>query len=183
MSRIHHLAVGLVIAGALLAGRAGQAYEIKAGDQVVRAGAGGSFNFVRHRLVTRETPQALATLGLVYDYALTDSFSVTGALRPGVADRYLDLPLAAGVRYRFPGLKAPLIPYAGAELVVDLGVPLGPPPLHVNLGVRAAGGLEYFVTGNFGVGVEFGLETGPLLTPAFDVESAAELALVCGYRF
>jgi len=72
------------------------AYQIKAADQTVRAGAGGSFNFVRHRLVTRETPPALAALTLVYDYALTDSFSVTGALRPGVADAYIDLPLAVG---------------------------------------------------------------------------------------
>jgi hypothetical protein len=171
------------LASTLLAADPAAAYQIKGGDQTVRAGAGGSFNFVRHRLVTRETPQALATLALVYDYALTDSFSVTGALRPGVADAYVELPLAVGARYRFAGLKAPLIPYAGAELVAGLGLPLGPPPPHVNLGLRVAGGLEYFITGNFGVGVELGLETGPLLTPAFDVESAAELALVCGYRF
>ncbi len=167
----------------LLVSAPAAAYQIRSGDQVVRVGAGGTFNYLRYRQVTRETPVALATLNLMYDYALTDSFSVTGALRPGFADGYLAFPLAAGARYRFPGLMAPLVPYGAIEALFSVGVPLGPPPPHLNLGLRAAAGLEYFVTGNFGVGMEFGLETGPLLVPDFAFESSAELLLSCGYRF
>lgn len=159
------------------------AYTVKAGDQVVRATAGGTFNFVRHRLVSRETPASLMTVGVGYDFAFTNSFSVIGALRPGFAERYIELPAAAGVRYRFPGLDAPLIPYASLEATLSLGLPLEPPPPHLNLGLRAGAGFEYFVTGSFGLGVEFALETGPLFLPSFDLESTAELLFSFGYRF
>ena len=175
--------IGLVVIAAALSAAPAQAYRLESGDQMVRVNAGGSFNFVRHRLVSRETPAAVLSIGAAYGFAFTDSFSVIGALRPGFADGYVDLPLSAGVRYRFPGLDAPLIPYGSVEGVFALGVPLGPPPLHLNAGVRAALGVDYFITGNFGVGLEFAMETGPLFAPAFELESSAELLLACGYRF
>jgi len=166
-----------------LIGAPAAAYRVEAGDQMVHASAGGTFNFVRHRLVTRETPPSLLTVGLGYDYALTSSLSLLAELQPGLGDRYLGLPLAAGVRYRVPGLAAPLSPYATLAATATLGLPLGPPPLHVNVGVRAALGVEYFVSNAFAVGAEFALGSGPLLLPEFDLESRADLMLGCGYRF
>ena len=160
-----------------------EAYQVRAGDQLVRAELGGRFNYMRHRMVTRETPAALAELGLAYEYALLDSLSLVAGLRPGLADAYLDLPVLLGARYRFNGLNAPLTPYASAEAIFDLGLPLGPPPPHFGLGVRVAGGMEYFISSHLGLGASVGFSTGPLLWPALELESSAELLFSCAYRF
>lgn len=158
------------------------AYQIRSGDQVLRVGLGGSYNFMRSQQVTRETPASLLRFGLQYEYAFDSHLSLTAGLRPGLADSYVALPLIAGLRYRLPGVQGPIVPYAGADVLFATGLPLGPPPIHLNLGLRLAAGLEYFVTDHFGFGAEFALQSSALIMPQLQAESAAELLFGCAYR-
>ena len=159
-----------------------QAYQVRAGDQFVQASLGGSYNYLRSRQVTRETPASLLRFGAHYAYAFDSHLSLTAGLMPGLADSYLSLPISAGLAYRLPGFKGPIVPYLSSDFIVEAGIPLGPPPVHLNLGLRLGAGLEYFVTHRVGFGAEFALSGTALLWPNIQAESAAELLFRCVYR-
>ena len=159
-----------------------QAYQVRAGDHFVQTSLGGSYNYLRSTQVTRETPASLLRFGAQYAYAFDSHLSLTAGLRPGLADSYLALPLSAGLIYRLPGIKGPIVPYLSSDLIVEAGIPLGPPPLHLDVGLRLGAGIQYFVTHRVAFGANFALSGSALLWPNIQAESAAELLFCCVYR-
>ncbi|MBI5496734.1 MAG: hypothetical protein HY904_17105 [Deltaproteobacteria bacterium] len=157
--------------------------------------AGPTYNFLRLDRGTRQTPTAGGTAGVTFDVNVLHSpwhphrLSVVGGLWP-TAQANFQLP-TSGVR---PGLGNPLpnphmLSYLAAGLGFTGGVRyrwetgttfapfleagafghahkvLRPGPPHFNVGLRAGGGMEYFVVDRVAVFGSFDARTGPLLWP------------------
>jgi hypothetical protein len=129
-------------------------------------------------------PSAFSTLTLP-DWGarpgLNRPFTDTGLFR----DPALGLSALGGVRYRWETGFA-LVPFAEATGVLSLHKVVNRPGHpHVNLAVRAGGGLEYYVLHRYALFAAFNLRGGPLLWPLPAVipwpEAAADM--VVGMRF
>ena len=174
---ISSLALGLLLA--LPAG----AYTLKTGDQMLRAFMGGSTNFMRYEVVTKDTPSGAFLTGLNYEYALDGPLNVVGSFAPGFADGFIDARVGGGGKYRFTELEMPLVPYGEAQVIMALGIPTRYQQEHINLGLRTALGVDYFVMRQLAVGLELGWEVTGLLTPELAAEMSAEGLFFLGWKF
>lgn len=176
----------LGVLGALLAlaGAPGaHAYTVAPGDVLVRPMAGASVNVVRYAAATRATPQGGMILGLDVDYAVSGPWAITAALRPVLSADYVDGNLGLGVKHRMLQLDAPLIPYVSLMATAAVGGPVGAGALHVNVGGRAGGGVDYFVMRGLAVGLELGLEVSALTVPTMRAEATADVLAGLSWRF
>jgi hypothetical protein len=178
--------LSLVLAAAVVAlglATPSQAYTVKAGDLLVRPVAGGVVNVLRFPAATRATPQGGMIIGVDVDYSFDGPLSFTAALRPAFSPSFIDANLGLGVKYRLVQLGAPFLPYGSAMVTTALGGPLGAGDLHVNLGGKVAGGVDYFVMRNLAVGLEMGVEVSALLTPVVTPEASTEILAGVTWRF
>ncbi len=102
------------------------------------------------------------TVGGTLEYSISSQISFVGDVALGLADT-LPMRLRAGGRYRFTGLKLPVSPYAQGELsfaylvdVINANIPA--------IGIRAAGGADYFLTKDMSVGAQVGLDIARTVT-------------------
>jgi hypothetical protein len=168
---------------AALAASPAAAYTVTAGDWLVKPVAGAAVNVVRFPAASRATPEGGMVLGVDVDYSFDGPLCFTGAFRPVLSPNYVDADLGAGVKYRIVQLNAPFIPYASAMVTGAVGGPLGPGELHVNVGGRVAGGVDYFVMRNFSVGLEMSAEVTALFTPVVQPEATTEILAGVSWRF
>ncbi|MEW5854377.1 MAG: hypothetical protein AB2A00_36720 [Myxococcota bacterium] len=185
---------------------AAHAYSFRATSTLVSVQTGPRANVMRLDKGTRRTPASAMELGVSVETVLyapqhlphrwslvlsvwpdlqgTWDAPTTGR-RPGgsnplpdpgvLKDLALGVGGSAEVRYRWEtGMT--LIPYVQAGLFTRAHKPLGVPPPHLNLGVRAGGGLEYFPLHRVGLFAGFHLQGGPLLFPVTSLVPQPELA-------
>lgn len=160
-----------------------RAYTVQPGDVLVRPVVGASVNVLRFPAATRATPQGGMVVGVDVDYVFDGPFALTAALRPALSPNYVDGNLGVGVKYRVVQLNAPFLPYGSFMATTALGGPLGAGALHLNLGGRLAGGVDYFVMRNLAVGVEIAAEATGLLTPVLQPEASTEVLAGVTWRF
>ena len=177
------LVAALVVATGLIAAPRAQAYSVEPGDLLLRPVMGASVNFLRYDVVTKETPKGGMILGLDFDYAIDGYWAVTGTVRPVFSPGFFDGDLGVGAKYRLLQTNAPFIPYASAMLVLAPGAPVRFGDLHLNLGVRAAVGVDYYVTRHIALGAEMAVSPTLLLTPALSPEISTEALWALTYRF
>ena len=157
---------GAVVAGALVAFAApAQAYTVKGGDVLVKGVAGASVNVARLDVATKATPPAGLGLGADVDWSFDGAWSLAVSLRPVLSPGFVDGNVGIGARYRMLQLDAPFVPFAVAQVTTAVGGPMGYGDLHVNVGARVGGGVDYWVMRDLAVGVEIGTEGSALLTP------------------
>ena len=172
--------VVVVVVGLL--STASSAYTVKPGDLLIKGVAGASVNVARLNVATKATPPAGMVLGADLDWSFDGNWSLMASLRPVLSPGFVDGNLGIGARYRVLQLDAPLIPWASAQLVTAVGSPLGYGDLHVNLGARLGGGVDYFVMRDLAVGVEVATEASALLTPLLGAEASTEFLLGVTWR-
>jgi hypothetical protein len=173
--------IRLVLCALLLAGGA-HAYTVNPGDLLLRGVVGPSVNVIRLDVATKATPAAGLLFGIDFDYSFDGAWALTSSLRTTFSPGYLDANLGVGAKYRVLQLNAPFIPYASAMVVAAVGGPLGYGDIHLNGGVRAAGGVDYFVRKNLSVGLEIAAEGTVLVTPIVQPESSVEALVTVGWR-
>lgn len=173
------LAAAVIALGACDAG----AYTVRPTDVLVRLSSGASVNAVRYDAATRATPGAGLALTADVDFALDGPLALTGRVAPVFAPDFVDIGLGLGVRYRGTALNAPFIPWGGATVTAAFGVPTARGATHVNLGLRPAAGVDYFIMRDLYVGLEMAIEGSVLTTPDLAFETTAEALLGVGYRF
>jgi len=176
------LGVVTLVAAALSSSSAG-AYTIKAGDITLKPVVGASVNVLRLEVATRETSPGGLVLGFDFDYSFDGPWNVTATFRPSLWPGYVDGQAGVGVKYRVVQLEAPFIPYASAMVMGALGGPLRFGAPHVNAGVRAAAGVDYFVMRNLAVGLEAAVEGSGLFWPLLWPEASAEVVAGVTWRF
>ena len=96
---------------------------------------------------------------------------------------FVDVGVGIGAKYRVLQLEAPFIPFATAQVTSALGGPLGYGDTHFNVGLRLAGGVDYFVMRDLAVGVEIGTEASALLAPLPAAEWTTEALVGVTWRF
>jgi hypothetical protein len=173
--------IRIVLASLLLITSA-HAYTVNPGDLLLRAVVGPSVNVMRLDVATKATPPAGLLVGVDFDYSFDGAWALTSSLRTTFSPGYLDGNLGVGAKYRVLQLNAPFIPYASAMAVAAIGGPLGYGDVHLNIGVRAAGGVDYFVRKNLSVGLELAAEGTVLLLPIAQPESSVEGLVTVGWR-
>jgi hypothetical protein len=173
----------VVVAAALSLPTAAHAYTIKAGDMTIRPVVGASVNVLRLEVATRETSPGGLVMGFDFDYSFDGPWNVTATFRPSLWPGYVDAQAGAGVKYRVVQLEAPFIPYASAMVMGAVGGPLRYGAPHVNLGVRTAAGVDYFVMRNLAVGLEAAVEGSGLFWPLIWPEASAEVVAGVTWRF
>jgi hypothetical protein len=162
-----------VIVAALLLSTA--AYTVSPGDLLVRPVVGASVNVVRLKAATRDTPQGGMLLGVDLDWSFDGAWALTTAFRPVFSSDYVDANLGVGAKYRVIQLNAPFIPYASLMATTAVGGPMGFGDLHVNAGLRLAGGVDYWVMRDLAVGLEMAAETSHLFVPIGQPEVSTEI--------
>ena len=162
----------MIVAALLLSAAA---YTVEPGDVLVRPVVGASVNVMRLPAATRATPQGGMVLGIDVDWSWDGALSLTGAFRPVLSPNYLDGNLGVGAKYRLVQLNAPFLPYGSLMATTALGGPLGAGDIHVNAGLRLAGGVDYFVMRNLAVGLEMAAELSQLFTPIGRPEASTEI--------
>lgn len=167
----------------LLFSGAGQAYSVRSGDLLIRPVVGPSVNFLRLSVATKKTPPAGLLFGVDLDYHVLREVAVTGSLRPTFSPGFFDGNLSLGAKYRLVQLEAPFIPYASAALAFAFGFPLGYGDAHGNLGLRLAGGVDYFVMRDLAIGVEVGIEPSYLFAPLPFPEISVDALFGVTFRF
>ena len=165
-----------VVVAALLATSA-SAYTVKPGDLLIKG-----VNVARFNVATKATPPAGLLLGADLDWSFDGNWSLAASVRPVLSPGFIDGNVGLGARYRVLQLDAPLIPWVLAQLVTAVGGPLGYGDLHVNLGARLGGGVDYFVMRNLAVGIEVATECSALLTPLLGAEASTEVLLGVSWR-
>ncbi len=170
----------VVVVGLLSA--SASAYTVRPGDLLIKGVAGASVNVARLNVATKATPPAGMVLGADFDWSFDGNWSLMTSLRPVLSPGFVDGNLALGARYRVLQLDAPLIPWASAQLVTALGAPLGYGDLHVNVGARLGGGIDYFVMRDLAVGVEVATEASALLVPLLGAEASTEVLVGVTWR-
>ena len=170
-----------VVVAALLATSA-SAYTVKPGDLLIKGVTGASVNVARFNVATKATPPAGLLLGADLDWSFDGNWSLAASVRPVLSPGFIDGNVGLGARYRVLQLDAPLIPWVLAQLVTAVGGPLGYGDLHVNLGARLGGGVDYFVMRNLAVGIEVATECSALLTPLPGAEPSTEVLLGVSWR-
>lgn len=162
-----------MIVAALLLSTA--AYTVSPGDLLVRPVVGASVNVVRLKAATRDTPQGGMLLGVDLDWSFDGAWALTAAFRPVLSSDYVDANLGVGAKYRVIQLNAPFIPYASLMATTAVGGPVGFGDLHVNAGLRLAGGVDYWVMRDLAVGLEMAAETSALFVPITQPEVSTEI--------
>jgi len=175
--------VALALAATFLVPEVAHAYTIKAGDMTLRPVVGASVNVLRLEVATRETSPGGLVMGFDFDYSFDGPWNVTATFRPSLWPGYVDGQAGAGVKYRVVQLEAPFIPYASALVMGAVGGPLRYGAPHVNLGVRTAAGVDYFVMRNLAVGLEAAVEGSGLFWPLIWPEASAEVVAGVSWRF
>jgi hypothetical protein len=174
--------VAIAIASLCVASPA-SAYTVRGGDLLLKPVMGASVNVLRLEVATRDTPAGGMLTGVELDYAITGEWAVTAGLRPVLSPGFVDTGLAVGGKYRLIATDAPLIPYASAALTTALGVPLQYGDAHLNMGLRAGIGADYFVLRDLAVGIEFAGEGSLLAVPLATFEVTPEALLGVTWRF
>lgn len=169
------LAVAAGVALSTLGAAPARAYSVAPGDILVRPVVGASVNVLRFSAATRATPQGGMVLGVDVDYVFDGPLAFVGAFRPTLSPSFLDANLGLGAKYRVVQLGAPFIPYASAMATTALGGPLGHGDVHFNVGLRGAGGIDYFVMRNLAVGLEMSAEVSHLFNPGPALEASTEI--------
>jgi hypothetical protein len=167
-----------MIVTALLLATAAQSvagYSVAPGDVLVRPLMGASVNVVRLPAATRATPQGGMLMGIDVDWSFNGALAVTAALRPVLSPNYVDGNLGIGAKYRVVQLNAPFLPYASAMVTTAFGGPLGAGDVHINAGLRLAGGIDYFVMRDLAVGLEMASELSALFVPVARPEASTEI--------
>lgn len=158
-------------------------YEFYAGDVVFKPVAGATINVLRYDKVTRETPKGGMTLGLDVDYLFSDAWAVTAGIRPVFSSGFIELGILAGAKYRLTQTDAPFIPYASLSFVTATLFPVPKGAKHVNIGLRPAVGIDYFVLRNLTVGLELAVEPSVMLTSgATDIEMSIDALFGVAWR-
>jgi len=175
----------LVVVAALIASFAGEAraYSVEGGNLLVRPLAGVALNVLRLDVATRATPPAGMLTGVDVDYSLDGAWNLAFAYRPALSPGFVDHGVGLGVKYRVVQLEAPFIPYVAGLASTSFGAPLGYGDLHVRLGARAAGGIDYFVLRNLALGLELGAELGGLVTPLPQLELTTTVLAGLTWKF
>lgn len=180
-SRASPLVVVAFVA-AVLGSTSASAYTVRPGDLLLKAVAGGSVNVARLNVATKATPPAGMLLGADLDWSFDGNWSAMVSLRPTVSPGFVDGNIGVGARYRLLQLDAPLIPWAAAQVVTAVGGPLGYGDVHLNVGARLCGGVDYFVMRDLAVGVEVGTEATALLAPLVGAEASTEVLIGVTFR-
>jgi hypothetical protein len=158
--------VAAVVVVAAMGGAApAHAYTVKGGDVLVKGTTGASVNVARLDVATKATPPAGLSLGADVDWSFDGSWSLALSLRPVLSPGFVDGNVGLGARYRLLQLDAPFIPFAVAQVTTAVGGPMGYGDVHVNVGARVGGGVDYWVMRDLAVGVEIGTDASALLTP------------------
>lgn len=157
-------------------------YTVEPGDMLLRPVAGASVNVIRLKAATRDTPQGGMLLGVDFDWSFDGAWALTTAFRPVVSSDYVDANLGVGAKYRVIQLNAPFIPYASLAATTAVGGPMGFGDLHVNAGLRLAGGVDYWVMRNLAVGLELGGELSHLFVPIAQPEFSTEALVGVTWR-
>ncbi len=168
--------------GALLLSSSASAYTVKPGDLLVKGIAGASVNVARLNVATKATPPAGMLIGADLDWSFDGNWSLMASVRPVLSPGFIDGNVGIGARYRLLQLDAPLIPWASAQLITAVGGPLGYGDLHVNVGARVGGGVDYFVTRDLAVGVEVNTEGSALLAPLVGAEASTDVLFGVTFR-
>lgn len=158
------------------------AYTVKPGDLLIKGVAGASVNVARLNVATKATPPAGMVLGADLDWSFDGNWSLMTSLRPALSPGFVDVNGAVGARYRLLQLDAPLIPWASAQVVTAVGGPLGYGDVHVNVGARVGGGVDYFVTRDLAVGLEVNTEGTVLVAPLLAGEASTDVLLGVTFR-
>ena len=163
----------MIFAAALLLSTA--AYTVSPGDLLVRPVIGASVNVVRLKAATRDTPQGGMLLGVDLDWSFDGAWALAAAFRPVLSSDYVDANLGVGAKYRVIQLNAPFIPYASLMATTAVGGPMGFGDMHVNAGLRLAGGVDYWVMRDLAVGIEMAGEASHLFVPISQPEVSTEI--------
>jgi hypothetical protein len=156
---------GLFAVLVVLVASPAEAYTVRSGDVLVKGIAGASVNVARLDVATKATPPAGLLLGADVDWSFDGSWSLAASFRPVLSPGFVDGGVGVGARYRLLQLDAPFIPFAVAQVTTAVGGPLGYGDVHVNLGARVGGGVDYWVMRDLAVGVEISTEASGLLLP------------------
>jgi hypothetical protein len=191
------------------------AFSFKRFTSLISVETGPSFNFLRLQEGTRQTPSTGVTAGVTADINVLSSqwhphrlsvvlgawptFQTTWDLpqtgvRPSLNNPLpnphvwtrpaVGMMLSGGLRYRWE-TASNFVPFleAGAFAAGHKG--LGRGPVHFNLGLRAGGGLEYYVVHKVALFGAFYVRGGPLLTPVpnFLPNAEASAEMLSGIRF
>ena len=149
----------------------------------MRGVTGASVNVARLNVATKATPAAGMILGADLDWSFDGAWSLATSIRPVFSPGFVDVGVGIGAKYRVLQLEAPFIPFATAQVTSALGGPLGYGDTHFNLGLRLAGGVDYFVMRDLAVGVEIGTEASALLAPLPAAEWTTEALVGVTWRF
>jgi hypothetical protein len=173
----------VVVAAFLLAlATPARAYTVKGGDVLVKGTGGASVNVARLDVATRATPPAGLSLGADVDWSFDGAWSLAVSLRPVLSPGFVDGNVGVGARYRLLQLDAPFIPFAVAQVTTAVGGPLGYGDVHVNVGARVGGGMDYWVMRDLAVGVEISTESSALLTPLLAPEWSTDALVGVTWR-
>ncbi|MBM4282856.1 MAG: hypothetical protein FJ137_19590 [Deltaproteobacteria bacterium] len=176
-------AVVFVIAAITVAGATpAAAYTVKGGDVLVKGVGGASVNVARLDVATKGTPPAGLALGCDIDWSVDGSWSVATSIRPVLSPGFVDGSVGVGARYRLLQLDAPFIPFAVAQVTTAVGGPLGFGDVHINVGARIGGGVDYWVMRDLAVGVEISTEGSGLIVPLPTVEWSTDALLGLTWR-
>lgn len=175
---------GACLVGAGLVGAApAAAYSVEGGNLLMRPVVGASLNVLRLDVATRATPPGGMLMGVDLDYSFDGPWNLTATFRPVLSPGFVDANVGVGVKYRLTQLGAPFIPYASGMLLTAVGAPFRFGAPHVNVGARAAAGVDYFVMRNLALGVEMAIDASLLAYPLLFVESSAEILAGLTWRF
>lgn len=158
------------------------AYSVDAGDLILRPVFGPSINVARIGVATKESPPAGMLVGADVDFALDSHWSVTGLVHPVFSPDFLDLGFGGGGKFRLAGFVPPIIPYVSATTTLAIGIPFRPAEPHVNVGVRAAVGAEYFLLRRLAIGLEAALEGSVAFAPVVQPEMSSEVLIGLTWR-
>jgi hypothetical protein len=175
-------ALAAVVVVAALGAVDAAAYTVKPGDLLIKGVSGASVNVARLNVATKATPPAGMVVGADLDWSFDGNWALMTSLRPVLSPGFIDGNVGVGARYRALQLDAPLIPWASAQLTAAVGGPLGYGDVHVNVGARVGGGVDYFVTRDLAVGVEVATDVSGLFVPLPALEASTEMLLGVTFR-
>ena len=152
------------------------AYEFKAGEIWIRGLLGETVYFAQDRQTSIQT--GAIEVSMEVDYMLDSAWSLGATFRPAFAVNRVVLGFGAHGKYRMVKKDFPVVPYASFGVIPSFMIATDTNgKSHFNLGLRPAGGLEYFVSRNLALGLEagvtpsfvFGGKTTNMMEATFDI--------------
>jgi len=160
------------------------AYDFQAGDMVLRPLLGVNINVIRLDKVTRESPGATLVIGTGFDYSFSDAIALSTLLKLQFSSGYLGLGADVGVKYHVYTDGIPLIPYGALYLGQVILFPLKSQPSHYNIGMRIAGGVDYFILRHVALGLDLSVFPNVVFTKGYSqFELAVDVFLGVSWRF